>query len=66
MIPAYIIHLAQKNAQIMRCTVIVYKYHDTYVLLPIGYEIPVQAHMLGYITRDLVFVEKEVENTNQE
>lgn len=62
MIPDRVIELATKHAQLMHCVVLVYKYHDTYLTVPIGYEIKTDATLLGYVTKDLVFCDETTKN----
>lgn len=55
--PNNILNLAVQQATMMHCNVLIYKYNNTYVTLPVGYEIKTGAELIGYVTKDLKFIE---------
>lgn len=65
-IPNNIISLARRNAQLSRSIIHIYKFHDTFVMMPKGYAIPNEAVLVGYITQDLAFHESGDEDETTE
>lgn len=53
------IAIAMRNASLMQCMVIIYQYRGSIILMPVGYKVPEGTKILGYVTRELEFIEKD-------
>jgi hypothetical protein len=49
-IPAHIINLAQRNAQLAHTRINIYKHNETWIIMPDGYAVPNKSQLYGYIT----------------